>query len=172
MNGRLLVALSVVLAASPAAAHRLEVDVVRTGRTVTVEAFYPGDGSAAAGARVRIEGSGGRVLAEGEADNDGVFVFETDATGALTVTADHGGHRGETSVAATAPGSRASETGDPAAGRTSARRREPTPVIEIVAGLALIFAVAGFIIALAAWRRVAALAERLEQKQAGARDAP
>ena len=75
-----------VLAAAPAFGHRLSVDYVRRGDAITIEVFYPENGSPAAGARVRVSAAGG-LVASGDTDERGAFEFRTAEPGPFEVEA-------------------------------------------------------------------------------------
>ena len=148
----------VLLLEVPLYAHHIEVDYLREGDTVKVEVFYPGSGSPAEGAHIRVSDSSGQVVAEGKTDGDGAYTFTTLAPGPFTVVALHDGHHAQKVIDAPGSGSRI---------EGSRIRREPPPGLTIVAGLGFIFGVAGFVLALLAWRRSTSLAEQLEKKERG-----
>ena len=146
------------LPGKPVHAHRVEVDYIREGDGIKIEAFYPGSGEPAVGAHIVVTAEADRLIAEGDTGAEGAFTFSSSDPGPFTVVAVHGGHRAETTIA----GGVAAAA--PAHIERSRIHRDPVPALNIAAGLGLLFGVAGFVLALLAWRRVKALAERLEGK--------
>jgi hypothetical protein len=152
------------LVGTPLLAHNLAVDFIREGDTVKVEAFYPGNGAAAGGAHIRFTDSANRLIVEGTTGAEGAFTFTTAEQGPFAVEALHNGHRAETTVEAVDRGAAARHGEGPTGRRieSSRIRREPFPAPAVAAGLGVIFGLAGFLLAFFAWRRVRALAERID----------
>ncbi len=161
---------------TPLFAHRLEVDALRDGVAVKVEAFYPGTGTPASGADITVTDGSGRVVAEGKTDAAGAFTFETQKPGPFTVVATHGAHRSEGEIPAVQPDHGGDFSGSSAGDRPTVRgtsiRRDPVPVLQLVAGLGLIFGAAGFLLAIMARRRLRILSDRLTRLEEIGRDAP
>ena len=164
--------IGVLLWSAPVLAPRIEVDYLRDGQTITVEVFYPGDGSPARGASVEVQDRSGRVVAAGKTDDDGAFTFLQEGEGPLTVIAEDGAHRATCEVASEdgAPQEPGGDAPRRVAGTTI--RREPLPVVQIVAGLGLIFGLGGLLLAYCAWRRSLLLQKRLEKLEGSDTDAP
>jgi cobalt/nickel transport system permease protein len=96
----LLAVLGVLWAAGPAHAHRLEADCqVLPGGQVQIESWFdPGDGRPR-GAKVQVFRPDGSLVAEGQTDDQGVFVFSCREAERLRVVVNAGaGHRKEFTI--------------------------------------------------------------------------
>jgi cobalt/nickel transport system permease protein len=91
---------SVLWAAAPAQAHRLDADYrVRPDGKVQVESWFDVDDKAPAGAKVQVFRPDGALLSEGSLDERGVFVFSPGEAGNLKVVVYAGaGHRAEFTI--------------------------------------------------------------------------
>jgi len=155
--------LMLVFAPSLVFAHRMEVDYLREGRSIKIEAFFPGDGSPVAEASVTVTDGSGRVVAEGTTDSEGAFSFTTDERGPFSVVAERGEHRAVCTIEAaeaSGGGEKAGGGGGGKAGPTvrgTRIHREPYPVTRVLAGTAFIFSLAALGLAILVWRRVVRL---------------
>jgi nickel transport protein len=99
--GKLVAAFAAVLLllASPAWAHKLNLKVEKTGETVSLRTWYPGE-DPGKNLRVKVTDPDGKVLIEDKTDSDGQFTF-TYPEGAKSVTVevrDMLGHLAKTTV--------------------------------------------------------------------------
>jgi nickel transport protein len=97
----LLLALSLVLAAAPAAGHRLRVHAFAAGAEIEGSAYYAGGGPAS-GVQIQIQDAQGRTLAELRPDPEGRFQYQAQAPADLVIVAlSADGHRAEWPVPGT-----------------------------------------------------------------------
>jgi nickel transport protein len=83
------------LSIAPAYAHKVNLFAYAEDNNVVVEGFFT-DGKVAEKARVEVFSPGGELLVEGEADDDGIFVFEIPEVTDLRISLYAGmGHRVE-----------------------------------------------------------------------------
>lgn len=150
-----------LLFAGHAHAHRLEADFrVLVGRRVQVEGWFDLTGESPVGANVRVWRSDGRLLAEGQMDDKGSYVFAFDEADELKVQVSAAGHAKEFRIpkeALRGPGASA-EAPAPFADR-SAR----VGVADVAAGVGFILALASFVLAVRNSRRL----RELERKVRG-----
>jgi hypothetical protein len=139
-----------------AQAHRLEADYrVLPGKKVQVECWFDLTGDVPIGAEVQVFRPGQSLLTRGTADAKGVFVFPFDEAADLTVVVNAGaGHRKELLVPKSAllqkSGQSPGADGDPV-GEVSTWHADRTSKIEvkdILTGLALLLALAAFVLSL------------------------
>ena len=91
---------ALVLAASPAEAHKLKVFATTIGRRIDGTAYFVGGGPAK-GAAVRVETRDGQTLATLQADEEGKFTFAAEARIDHVLVVDSGdGHSARFTVAA------------------------------------------------------------------------
>lgn len=95
----LLTAASLLVAASPAFAHKLIVEhQVMTGQRVRIESWFE-TGESAVGASVTVQGENSGLLAEGVVDDKGFFHFHFQRVENLRVIVNDGkGHRVERQI--------------------------------------------------------------------------
>lgn len=72
--GFLLIPATLLLGASPAAAHGLGASVKVKKDQVEVKTYYD-DGTAARGAKVHVQDAAKKTIAEGKTDREGIFAF-------------------------------------------------------------------------------------------------
>jgi len=148
-----------------AQAHRLEADYrVLPGHKIAVETWFDLTGESPVGARVSVyHQAGGAVLAEGNLDDKGLFVFSYSQSEPLRiVVAAAGGHRKELEIPAAeltvgsagvtearrdTPSSPSSQDGDEAS-KPFADRSTKVSVKDVLLGLAFLLAVAALGLAL------------------------
>ena len=95
-----VVVAALVLAASPAEAHKLKVFATTIGRRINGTAYFVGGGPAK-GAAVRVETRDGQTLATLQADDEGKFTFAAEARIDHVLVVDSGdGHSARFTVAA------------------------------------------------------------------------
>ena len=85
------------LAASPAFAHKLLIDCRVKGDNVHVEAFYDDD-TPAQRAKISVEDSEKRIVAQGRTNERGVWTCSLPAPGNYTVRAESVGHAASESL--------------------------------------------------------------------------
>jgi nickel transport protein len=167
MRGRILVltlTLSAALGlAGEARAHRLKAACrVLPGRVVRVESWFD-NGETPKKGHVQVRGPGGRVLVEGQLDREGLFQFDAPAGQALQVVVEAGeGHRAEVAISpeqveAVPPPEKAAPPEDgPSPGNppTPARHEVPVPIKDKLTGVALLIAVAAFVLSRRNARRI------------------
>ncbi len=153
-----------------AQAHRLEAEYrVLPGKKVQVECWFDLTGDAPVGAEVQVFLPNQSLLTRGTADAKGVFVFPYEEAADLTIVINAGaGHRKELAVpkAALLQGSQSAEADGHPAGEAStwhADRTSKVEVKDILTGLALLLALAAFVLSL---RNARALRE-LRQRSGG-----
>lgn len=147
---RLLIILifCLVCAISPSRshAHRMMVDHVVEGKSVSVDVFFP-DGKPAKNVKVEVYKPDETLYLSGETDAEGRFSFEPgDETHLKVVATGKLGHRAEQEVSLSKPAlevSEESEGTEPTAEKI--RRRAPIPLREIFAGFGYIFGMAGIL---------------------------
>jgi cobalt/nickel transport system permease protein len=138
-----------------AQAHRLEAEYrVLSGKRVQVECWFDLTGDAPVGAEVQVFRPGHNLLTKGKADEKGVFVFPFGEAEDLTVVINAGaGHRKELLVPKTALLQGNQSTGvdlepiDDVA-NWHADRTSKVEVKDILTGVALLLALAAFVLAL------------------------
>jgi len=92
------VALMLLLAAGPSAAHKLNVFAAAEGARIDGSAYFAGGGKAA-GAHIRITDAGGNLLAELRPDADGSFTYLAQAPIEHRIVAESDdGHRAEWTI--------------------------------------------------------------------------
>ncbi len=92
--------LGLFLTSDPAYAHKLEAAYsFHPGWRIQVEGWYEG-GDPAAGARIRVTRSGGRLVVEDRLNKDGIFVFVFPEVDALEITITQVGHRANVTIPA------------------------------------------------------------------------
>jgi hypothetical protein len=102
MIRRVLIAvcLGLFLTSDPAYAHKLEAAYsFHPGWRIQVEGWYEG-GDPAAGARIRVTRSGGRLVVEDRLNKDGIFVFVFPEVDTLEVSITQVGHRANVTIPA------------------------------------------------------------------------
>jgi nickel transport protein len=139
-----LIVISAPLGANRADAHALGAECKIRGDRVELEAYFSDD-SPARHAKVAVQDQGGKSVAQGTTDNEGLWSFPVPAPGRYSVIVDAGaGHK--TTVLLDIRGgsvdSRASDASEPAGGTTGPGRAEftRTPWERILLGLVLIAA--------------------------------
>ena len=96
----LLATAALLVAASPASAHRLKVFASAIGSSIEGEAYFVGSGPAA-GVDVTLRDTADKVLQSGKTGPDGKFALKATGTGDITVTVDaEDGHVARFTVAA------------------------------------------------------------------------
>lgn len=152
--------LTVLLAAGEARAHRLDAQVfVLPNRQIQIESWFS-NGDAAKGAKVRVFGPQEQLIAEGQLNEQGVFVFPSgDADQIKVVISAGAGHRKELSISARAltPAADATENenGSPVRAHDVspapvplAERESGFPIKDVLIGVGFLMAAAAFILSL------------------------
>jgi nickel transport protein len=156
------------LAAGDAQAHRLNVQaILLPDERIQVESWFS-SGEPAKGASVCVRSQGGQVLCQGRMNDEGIFVFPFVGTEDLTVVVSAGeGHRKELTISAEEL-KRGHETRQAAhvdpAGSTApvplAERASGVSIKDVLSGIALLLALAGFSLSLRNVRRIRRLESR------------
>lgn len=141
-------------------AHGMTVTCRPDADRMKVAAFYPGDGAPAAFSTVSVLGEDDRMLAEGKTDAHGFFWFHPEVPPPFRIMVEQGAHKGTCQVAAAA-------SANPAVVED---RKDPFPTASLLAGMAFIFSLASFAMAVLMWRRMRPLLSG-QADAAGARDA-
>jgi hypothetical protein len=157
---------ALLLTAGPAPAHTLFVRYqVLPGNRVQVSSFYRKNDVAAL-AIVNVYRANGQLLREaGVMDEKGVFIFSYQQAEDLKIVVLHDGHRGEKAIPANEL-TQAEPTAS--ADRQSSIDEERIPVVEILAGIGLVMALAALYLS---WRTSRRL-DALEQAMPGVALAP
>lgn len=136
MAHRWLACAAICAIATPARAHRMDLDLVALdGGRLRAEVYYS-DGRPAAGAEILVRDGAGKEILRGVADPQGKFEFQPPVGVAFEVEARHeGGHRAARRV----------EPGKPLPPATPPERRGEAPIGKLIAGVAVI-AVLSFLI--------------------------
>jgi nickel transport protein len=142
--------------AGRAPAHNLEGEYrVLPGGKVQIESWYDITGDSPVGAEVKVFWADGQVLTEGRLDERGLFVFAFPQAEPLKVVISAGGgHRKELTIPAEAL------TAAPAS-VSQADRRSRVEIRDVLAGVALLLAVAAFALS---WRNAREL-RHLKRKE-------
>ncbi len=132
-------------------AHRMLVDCMLEGKSVSVDVFFP-DGKPAKNVKVEIYKSDETLYLSGETDAEGRFSFDSGYETHLKVVAiGKLGHRAEQEVSLNEAIPRPSEKSEGIAPtEDEARQREPIPLREIFAGFGYILGAAGILMYLKA----------------------
>ena len=158
---------------SPAKAHRLEADYrVLPGQRIAIESWFDLTGESPAEATVCVyRQAGDSLLAQGKADDKGLFVFTFSQVEPLRIVVSApGGHRKELEIPATeltpAPAaSSSSDSSSPAQDvRPFADRSTRISVKDVLLGLALLLALAAFALALRNARKLQAFRQNDSEK--------
>ncbi len=162
-----------------ARAHRLEGEYrVLPGGKVLVESWFDLTGDSPHGARVTVSRSDGRLLAEGELDAGGRFVFAYTTAEALHVAVSAGaGHRKDLDIPAaelaqglsptTTAGEPASAPGDgPPAPPPAIDRGPRVSVRDVLTGVGFVLAAAAFALSIRNARRLRHLARESRRRRA------
>ncbi len=131
MAHRWLACAGICAVATPAWAHRMDLDLIALdGGRLRAEVYYS-DGRPAAGAEIAVRDGAGKEILRGVADPQGKFEFQRPAQAAFEVEARHeGGHRAARRV----------EPGKPIPPPTPPERRGEVPIAKLLAGVAIIAA--------------------------------
>ena len=165
--------LATLVAARDAQAHRLDAQAfVLPNQKVQVEAWFSG-GEAAKGAKVQVFGAQEQLLAEGQLDEQGVFVFSYGEVAPHAVVISAGaGHRRVLPIAESAlERGRAQTTMDSqgAAKEVSpapvplAQRDSEGPVKDVLVGVGFLLALAAFVLSIRNARKLRALGRPSEK---------
>jgi hypothetical protein len=159
-------AVSVILA-RPAEAHRLEADYhVLPDHRIQVESWFDLTGESPKDARVQVFTGNGDLIAQGNLDEDGIFVFGYADKHALRVVVSAGEHRKELAIPAEALAAQQGTSGQglaPGGGASSvgsvplSDRSPRTSFKDVLLGVALILSAAAFILAVRNGRLLALL---------------
>jgi hypothetical protein len=147
---------------------------VLPGNRIAIESWFDLTGESPAGAAVKVYRQGGNVLAEGKLDEKGLFTFPYSQREPLRVVVSApGGHRKELDIPAAelvpddAP-SAEPESGSAGTTPASVSTLEPfadrstkITLKDVLLGLALLFAAAGFGLALTTARKVRELRRKI-----------
>jgi nickel transport protein len=163
--------LAVVLSAQAAQAHRLDAQVfLLPNHQIQVESWFS-NGDAAKGARVEVFGTRGQRIAEGQLNEQGVFVFTCENAEPIQVVISAGaGHRKELSISASAldqsHATPAKENEAPiqaphgsSAPVPLAERNASPPIKDVLIGVGFLLALAAFVLSLRNARKLRALAQ-------------
>jgi nickel transport protein len=148
--------LALVLTADNAYAHRLDAQAfVLPNHHIQIESWFS-TGEAAKDARVQVFGAQGQLLAEGQMNQQGIFVFPYGDAQQLKVVVSAGaGHRKELTLSldALTPAASASEKATHASVPENAVLPAPVPLAERDSGLPIkdVLVGVGFLLALAAF---------------------
>lgn len=161
-----LTLLSLVLCPwSLARAHRLDAEyVVLPGHKVQVECWFE-TGDSPRAAKVQVFRAGGQLLAEGQLNDQGLFIFSFQDVEPLTVVVNAGaGHRKELRIPATrltsimAPNGQEVGVGKDAADSSApvprVDRSSPGSIKDVLVGVGFLLALAAFVLSLRNARRV------------------
>lgn len=138
-----------------ASAHRLDAQVtVTTARKVTVESWFS-SGDVPSGAKVQVFDAAGRQLQEGTLDARGAFEFVAEASGGMRVVVNAGtGHRKEVTITDDDVGA-----GSQAAPLRVSTRETGAPMRDALSGVALLLALAAFVISVQNARKLRRLSQ-------------
>jgi cobalt/nickel transport system permease protein len=162
---------SVIWAAAPVQAHRLDADYrVRPDGKVQVESWFDVGGKAPAGAKVQVFRPNGELLDGGVLDEQGIFVFALkDAENLKVVVSAGAGHRAEFAIPKdklwTAPAENPAPVGSSAAPTPMIERSRQPPYKEILTGFAFVLALAAFVMSLRNMRHLREL-KRIQEEAA------
>jgi cobalt/nickel transport system permease protein len=169
-----LAPLLLLAGARPAFAHRLEAEhKILPDKRIVIESWFDLTGDAAHGAKVRVTRPDGSVVAEGEIDAKGLFVFPFEKAETLKVVVNAGmGHAKELQI----PESELSNAG---AANTEPQAPTPAPPPEptadrsskfqfrdILIALAFIFGLAAFVLSLRHGRVLREMKREQEKRHA------
>jgi hypothetical protein len=158
----LLAVLGVLGAAGPVHAHRLEADCqVLPGGQVQIESWFdPGDGRPR-GAKVQVFRPDGSLVAEGQTDDQGVFVFSCREAESLRVVVNAGaGHRKEFTIL-----KERLEQVAPSGTQPPPPSSHPSQVSikDVLIGVGFLLALAAFVLSLRNARRLEELARQRQE---------
>jgi cobalt/nickel transport system permease protein len=127
-SGLLLAALTMLCAVSPAHAHRLDASFsVGADHQIKIESWF-NPGGAAKGAKVQVFRPGPRLLAEGQLDENGQFVFSfVEAEPLEVIVSDGAGHRKSFVISQEKlePSAKLPDPSDPSSGSGPLQRMDP-----------------------------------------------
>jgi len=156
-KGHLLIALAFCFACAilpfRSYAHRIMVDYVVDGKSVSVDVFFP-DGKPAKNVKIEVYRADETLYLSGETNAEGQFSFDlADEVHLKLVATGKLGHRAEQEVYLGEVTSEESERLERAAPtEEKVKRREPIPLRKIFAGFGYIFGVTGILMYLKARR--------------------
>ena len=163
----LLVLLTLLAAAGPVRAHRLLADYrVLPGGQVRIESWFDITDDPARGARLQVFSEVGRVVFDGQLDEQGQGVFPVPRAEALRVVVSAGaGHRKEIRIPAEELSAPAGGTADPSGGSPPSRPSRPPHEVElpwrdVLIGVGFLLALAAFALGVRNARQLRALGKR------------
>jgi hypothetical protein len=170
-----------VLPAGSARAHRLEAEYrILPGGKIQIESWFDLTGASPKEGRVQVFRADGQLLTEGRLDGDGQFLFSFSDVGRLRVVVSApGGHRKELEIPAAAlkraqaagESSSSAQTAEDGISSVPAAAADRSPRVsarDVLAGIALVFALAAFTLSVRNARRLRELGrgERTGREQA------
>ena len=131
-------------------AHRIMVDYMVEGKSVSVDVFFP-DGKPAKNVKIEVHRADETLYLSGETDAEGQFSFDlVDETHLKVVAIGKLGHRAEQGISLSDSTSQVSEGSEETMPTGHRRRRDSIPFRDIFAGFGYIFGLAGILMYLKA----------------------